>query len=57
MNRRLRIGIALLAVLPALLPALLFGRVVPSSALLALLPAFGVQAFLTFRRLGRLRGA
>ncbi|MFB7614574.1 hypothetical protein [Kitasatospora sp. NPDC056181] len=57
MNRRLRIGIALLAVLPALLPALLLGRVAPWSVLLAVLPAFGVQAFLTFRRLGRLRRA
>ncbi|MFI6843278.1 hypothetical protein OG535_10800 [Kitasatospora sp. NBC_00085] len=55
MSRRLHIGIALLAVLPALLPALLFGRLVPWTGLLALLPAFGVQAFITFRRLGRLR--
>ncbi|MFD0278769.1 hypothetical protein ACFVHB_33340 [Kitasatospora sp. NPDC127111] len=55
MTRRVRVAVAMLAVLPVLLSVLLIGRGVPWGFLPALLPAAGAQAFLTYRRLGRPR--
>ncbi|MEU6232307.1 hypothetical protein [Kitasatospora sp. NPDC047058] len=55
MTSRIRIAVSLCAVLPVLLSALLIFRGVPGGFLPALAPAAVVQAYLTYRRLGRVR--